>query len=69
MFSPALAQTDEFEQGMGTMWEVLWHQSGTPTRVVRWEQDLRVRILGVNPAAHQQHPEGSAHEESPPKPA
>ena len=55
VFSPAFAQTDEFEQGMGTMWEVLWHQSGTPTRLVRWEQEMRVRIFGVNLAAHKQH--------------
>ncbi|HZN46655.1 MAG TPA: hypothetical protein VFB71_03445 [Ramlibacter sp.] len=55
VFSPALAQTDEFEQGMGTMWEVLWHQSGTPTRLVRWEQEMRVRIFGVNLASHKQH--------------
>lgn len=54
-FSPAVAQTDEFEQGMGTMWEVLWHQSGTPTRLVRWEQEMRVRVFGVNLAAHKEH--------------
>lgn len=54
--SPALAQqSDEFEQGMGTMWEVLWHQSGTPTRLVRWDQEIRVRIFGVNLATHKQH--------------
>jgi hypothetical protein len=53
--SPCFAQSDEFEQGMGTMWEVLWHQSGTPTRLVRWEQDMRVRIFGVNLAQHKQH--------------
>jgi len=55
VFSPALAQADAFEQGMNTMWEVLWHQSGTPTRLVRWEQDIRVRIFGVNLSAHKQH--------------
>jgi hypothetical protein len=55
VFSPAMAQTDEFEQGMGTMWEVLWHQSGTPTRLVRWEQEMKVRIFGVNLTAHKQH--------------
>ena len=55
VLSPALAQSDEFEQGMGTMWEVLWHQSGTPTRLVRWEQDMKVRIYGVNLAQHKQH--------------
>jgi hypothetical protein len=52
VMSPAFAQADEFEQGLGTMWEVLWHQSGTPTRLVRWEQDIRVRVHGVNLATH-----------------
>lgn len=52
VLSPCLAQADEFERGMDTMWEVLWHQSGVPTRLVRWEQDLRVRVHGVNAAAH-----------------
>ncbi|RYF64826.1 MAG: hypothetical protein EOO22_23730, partial [Comamonadaceae bacterium] len=54
-FSPALAQTDEFEQGVGTLWEVLWHQSGTPTRLVRWEQEIRVRVHGVNLRTHKDH--------------
>ncbi|NPC57372.1 DUF2927 domain-containing protein [Caenimonas sp. S4] len=40
---------------MATLWEVLWHQSGTPTRIVRWENDIRVRIHGVNAAAHREH--------------
>jgi hypothetical protein len=52
---PAFAQADEFDQGMGTLWEVLWHQSGTPTRLVRWEQEMRVRVYGVNLAQHKQH--------------
>jgi hypothetical protein len=54
MFGPCLAQTQssEFDEGMQTMWEVLWHQSGTPTRLVRWEQDIKVRIFGVHLAAH-----------------
>ena len=54
-FSPSFAQNDEFEKGMNTMWEVLWHQSGTPTRLVRWEQDMKVRIYGVNLGQHKQH--------------
>jgi hypothetical protein len=49
------APQDEYEQGIGTMWEVLWHQSGTPTRLVRWEQEIRVRVHGVNLAAHKAH--------------
>jgi Sel1 repeat/Protein of unknown function (DUF2927) len=52
---PCAAMADEFEQGLGTLWEVLWHQSGTPTRIVRWENDIRVRIYGVNAAAHREH--------------
>jgi hypothetical protein len=55
VISPVLAQSDEFDQGMNTMWEVLWHQSGTPTRLVRWEQDIKVRVYGVNLATHKQH--------------
>lgn len=55
MVGSAYAQADEFEQGMGTLWEVLWHQSGTPTRLVRWEQEMRVRVHGVNLAAHKEH--------------
>jgi hypothetical protein len=37
------------------MWEVLWHQSGTPTRLVRWEQDIKVRVYGVNLGTHKLH--------------
>ncbi len=55
VFSPCMAHADEFDQGMNTMWEVLWHQSGTPTRLVRWEQDIKVRVYGANVAAHKQH--------------
>ena len=55
VFSPALAMADEFEKNLATLWEVLWHQSGTPTRIVRWENDIRVRIHGVNVAAHREH--------------
>ena len=55
VLSPCLAQADEFDEGMNTMWEVLWHQSGTPTRLVRWEQDIKVRFSGVNLAAHKPH--------------
>jgi hypothetical protein len=44
--------THDYESDLGTMWEVLWHQSGTPTRLVRWEQELRVRIHGIDLAQH-----------------
>ena len=51
----AHAQPDTFDQGMATMWEVLWHQSGTATRLVRWDKDIKVRVFGYNVAAHRQH--------------
>lgn len=53
-FSGAV-RADEVESGLSTLWEVLWHQSGTPTRVVRWEEDIKVRIFGVNLAAHRDY--------------
>src|SRR6059058_1146549 len=43
------------DSGLQTLWEVLWHQSGTPTRIVRWENDMRVKFMGVNLAAHREH--------------
>ena len=48
---PFAALADEFDAGLNTLWEVLWHQSGTPTRLVRWEQDIKVRVYGYNVAA------------------
>ena len=54
--SPCLAQQpDTFDSGMNTMWEVLWHQSGTATRLVRWDKDMQVRVFGTHVAEHRQH--------------
>ena len=55
VLSPCMAQADAFNQGMNTLWEVLWHQSGTATRLVRWNKDVKFRIYGVNVAAHREH--------------
>lgn len=52
--APARAQPDPLAPALQTLWEALWHQGGAPTRLVRWGQDLRVRIHGVDPAAHRQ---------------
>src|SRR2546430_2101438 len=52
---PISAMADEVDQGLQTLWEVLWHQSGTPTRIVRWENDVRVRFTGVDIAQHRDH--------------
>jgi hypothetical protein len=38
--------------GLETLWESLWHQSGTPTRLVRWEEPVRWRLSGRNLPAH-----------------
>lgn len=55
LLSPCIAQADAFDDGMNTMWEVLWHQSGTATRLVRWEQDIKVRVHGSANGTHGQH--------------
>jgi hypothetical protein len=52
---PGVALADEFDQGLATLWEVLWHQSGTPTRIVRWENDIRVRFRGLAVEKHREH--------------
>src|SRR3954447_595575 len=62
VFSPCFAQqADSFDQGMETLWEVLWHQSGTATRLVRWEQDMKVRVYGVNATQHRAHTLAALH--------
>jgi TPR repeat protein len=54
--SPCFAgPADGFEKDMDTMWEVMWHQSGTATRLVRWEQDIKVRVTGDRSAAYRQY--------------
>lgn len=55
LLAPGAVLANEMEQGVATLWEVLWHQSGTPTRVVRWENDIRVRVTGVDLAQHREH--------------
>jgi len=51
----AALASDEAEQSLATLWEVLWHQSGTPTRIVRWEGEIRMRLSGVDLAQHRDH--------------
>ena len=56
MLTPCFAAAaDEAEKGLETLWEVLWHQSGTPTRVVRWENDIRMRMTGVDLPRHREY--------------
>lgn len=53
---PSLAGAHEADgdvaRGLDTLWEALWHQSGTPTRIVRWDSEMRVRLTGVDLAQH-----------------
>lgn len=51
---PAWAGARAYENDMASLWEVLWHQSGAPTRLVRWEQDMRVRLHGVDLPKHRE---------------
>ncbi len=52
---PGLARAGEdFEEGLATLWESLWHQSGVPTRLVRWEGEIRLRVRGSEAAAHRE---------------
>jgi hypothetical protein len=55
LLAPLSALADEVDSGLQTLWEALWHQSGTPTRIVKWETDLKVRFTGVNVAQHRDH--------------
>ncbi len=56
MLAPCFAAAaDETQRGLDTLWEVLWHQSGTPTRVVRWENDIRMRMTGVDLPQHREY--------------
>jgi hypothetical protein len=51
----AALAADETEQGLATLWESLWHQSGTPTRIVRWDGEIRMRMTGVDLPKHRDY--------------
>jgi hypothetical protein len=51
---PPGAQEPTGVSALDTLWEALWHQSGVPTRVVRWEGEIRMRLFGVNARAHRE---------------
>ena len=53
---PGVTRADDQtgESALDTLWESLWHQSGVPTRVVRWEGEIRMRLSGVNAGAHRE---------------
>ena len=51
----AALAADETEQGLATVWEALWHQSGTPTRIVRWDGEIRMRMTGIDLPKHRDY--------------
>jgi hypothetical protein len=51
----AALAADETEQGLATLWESLWHQSGTPTRIVRWDGEIRMRMTGTDLPKHRDY--------------
>ncbi|MGZ5182729.1 MAG: hypothetical protein ACXWC6_13930 [Ramlibacter sp.] len=51
----AALAADDTEQGLATLWEALWHQSGTPTRIVRWDTEIRMRMTGVDLQKHRDY--------------
>jgi hypothetical protein len=46
---------DSLEDRLNTVWESLWQQAGSPTQLVRWEQDIKFRVIGVNLSLHRDH--------------
>lgn len=45
--SPLSAFADDFDKGLDTIWESLWHQSGATTPLARWEGEIRVAFVGA----------------------
>jgi Sel1 repeat len=44
------ARADTLEEGFDTVWESLWAQTGMPTVVIRWADEIRVRFTGSKTA-------------------
>jgi hypothetical protein len=51
----AVARADALEDRLNTVWESLWRQTGVPTQLVRWEQDIKYRVIGINLSRHRDH--------------
>ena len=49
-----VAGADSLDDRFATVWESLWHQRGSPSAVVRWPSDIRVRVRGLNQAFHRE---------------
>jgi hypothetical protein len=50
------AKAGQFEDGLLTLWESLWYQSGNPTLLNRWETNkITYRFFGENLDVHRKH--------------
>jgi Protein of unknown function (DUF2927) len=53
---PSTAKSGQFEDGLLTLWESLWNQSGNPTLLNRWESNtVSYRFFGENLDVHRKH--------------
>jgi hypothetical protein len=53
---PSTGKAGQFEDGLLTLWESLWYQSGAPTLLNRWETDkVSYRYYGENIELHRKH--------------
>lgn len=53
-FFPA-ARADDLEDRFSTVWESLWSQAGSPTWVIRWQSEIRVRFTGPHVERYRDH--------------
>jgi len=49
------ARADELADSFATVWESLWQQAGTPTYVIRWADEVRVRFTGGMTERYREH--------------
>jgi hypothetical protein len=53
---PSTGKAGQFEDGLLTLWESLWYQSGAPSLLNRWETDkVSYRYYGENIELHRKH--------------
>jgi hypothetical protein len=54
--SPITAYSGEIENTFELLWETLWHETGTPLEVQKWDQlTVKYRYFGVNLESHRKN--------------
>jgi hypothetical protein len=56
------ARADDLSDRFATVWESLWTQEGSPTWVIRWAGEVRVRFTGAGVARFRDHAFGALQE-------